>query len=200
MIVSTIARQSRRRGRELLEVIRQATRADLATVGYAGVTFDGVARRAQVSKPVLYRRYRSRAHMIADALVSQLEGAAITASTGSLRDDLRQVFQAFLQPARQVGPENLRALLGDADNYLLDELNDLAFTPAMASLNLAIDAARERGELGAQPVPGLVVLAPAWVLQSELLRGGVDTAFIDQVVDSIALPLYRAAAGDVQGQ
>jgi AcrR family transcriptional regulator len=40
-----------------MSAIRAATRAELADYGYAGVTFEGVARRAQTSKPVLYRRY-----------------------------------------------------------------------------------------------------------------------------------------------
>ncbi len=59
---------TRRRDETLISAIRDATYAELEEHGYSGVTFEGVASRAKTSKPVLYRRYRSRAHMVTDAL------------------------------------------------------------------------------------------------------------------------------------
>ena len=53
MTTTTPRTHSRRRADDLLAAIDHATRAELEDRGYQGVTFDGVARRARTSKPVL---------------------------------------------------------------------------------------------------------------------------------------------------
>ncbi|WP_141871564.1 TetR/AcrR family transcriptional regulator [Microbacterium saperdae] len=68
--------------------IRAATIAELTEHGYAGVSFEGVARRAQTSKPVLYRRYSSRAHLVVDAWSDRAPLTLPALGSGSLRGDL----------------------------------------------------------------------------------------------------------------
>ncbi|MFD0478308.1 TetR/AcrR family transcriptional regulator [Nonomuraea thailandensis] len=55
---------ARRRQVEVDQAILEAAYGELLDRGYAGVTYDGVARRAETSKPVLYRRYPTRASLI----------------------------------------------------------------------------------------------------------------------------------------
>jgi hypothetical protein len=55
---------TRRRNDKLMAAIHEATRAQLAERGYAGVTFEGVARRARTSRSVLYRRAPERLRAI----------------------------------------------------------------------------------------------------------------------------------------
>lgn len=45
-----------------------ATRAMLVDVGYAGTTVEGVARRAGVSRPTIYRRWPSKALLVHEAV------------------------------------------------------------------------------------------------------------------------------------
>ncbi len=184
--------KTRRRGDALVEAIHEATRLELDEKGYAGVNFDGIARRARVSKPVLYRRYRSRAHLVASALVAQLVGVEATTSSGSLRTDLHHIFALYLGPARHVGAVTLRALLGEADDELSAELRDLALVPALASIAAVVEAARERGELGALPPPDSIAQALLAILQSRALHNELDTQSIDDLINDIALPLYAA--------
>lgn len=192
---STQGKSTRRRGAALLADIHKAVRDELDAHGYAGVTFDGVARRARVSKPVLYRRFPNRANMVADALVAELQGAEVTSSTGALRSDLQVVFASFMRPSRAVGPAILRALLGDADEQLMAQVAGLARNPAMASLDAVITAARGRGELGPKPIPESVNNAIASIFQAEALRHAIEEADIERIIDDIAMPLYRLHSG-----
>lgn len=182
---------TRRRGAVLLADIHDAIRAEVMENGYTAITFDGIARRARVSKPVLYRRYPTRAYMVADAFVATLQGAAMTTTTGSLRRDLHNVFENFLQPSRAVGPAALRALLGEADEQLLAHVAGLGHAPALASLRFALAAARDRGELGPAPIPEVVNESIAAIFQSHALRHRIDANDIDSIIDEIALPLYH---------
>ena len=105
-----------------MAAIRDATRAELAESGYAGVTFEGIARRVRTSKPVLYRRYRSRAHMVVDALPGLGLSSEDIPTTQSLRDDLLALFGAVLDNFHVIGIETYRSLIADADEELLNIL------------------------------------------------------------------------------
>ncbi|MFL6072011.1 MAG: helix-turn-helix domain-containing protein, partial [Mycobacteriales bacterium] len=66
------------------QAIRDATRKLLAEQGYAAVTMEGVAARAEVAKTTLYRRWASKAELVADAVAEFLEAVPVT-DQGSLR-------------------------------------------------------------------------------------------------------------------
>ncbi|WP_300265601.1 TetR/AcrR family transcriptional regulator [Microbacterium sp.] len=81
-------RRGEERTRELLEVTLQLA----AEAGYRGLTIEAVARRAQVGKHTIYRRWPSIAQLLLDALnhvwVSDLDYH----SAGNIRSDLREQF------------------------------------------------------------------------------------------------------------
>ena len=56
---------SRRRGQALEDAILDAAWDVLETGGWSGFTFGAVAERAHSSKPVLYRRWRTREELLA---------------------------------------------------------------------------------------------------------------------------------------
>lgn len=64
--------------------------------GYHAVSVQAVARAIGSSRTTIYRRWRSRAHLIADALLNQM-GEAPAADTGSLQGDLRAVVETFVK-------------------------------------------------------------------------------------------------------
>ena len=62
----------------------------LVEKGYTGLTIDGVAARAGVGRPTIYRRWPSKAALAIAALEEAVpQSATPDISTGSLRDDLR---------------------------------------------------------------------------------------------------------------
>ena len=81
--------QTRRRGAELEQAILDAAWEQLIAEGYEHFTIDTVAARARTSKPVLYRRWKTRDDLLR-ATVRHI-GAASAPSipdTGTLRGDL----------------------------------------------------------------------------------------------------------------
>src|SRR5208282_5999061 len=69
--------------------------------GYRAVTIDGIAKNVVRPRSSLYRRWRSKRHLVAYAVVSEL-GEYPAADTGTLRGDLlsavRTLWRAFRGP------------------------------------------------------------------------------------------------------
>jgi TetR/AcrR family transcriptional regulator, regulator of autoinduction and epiphytic fitness len=66
-------------------VVRQAALAELAEAGYGAFTIESVAARAGVGKSTIYRHWRDKAELIADAFQSAHEHAVPDVTTGSAR-------------------------------------------------------------------------------------------------------------------
>src|ERR1700761_6030428 len=196
----TDEKASRRRGSALEAAILDAAWDVLETDGWGGFTFGRVAERAQSSKPVLYRRWRTREELLRATLRRRGEISDSPApDTGSLRGDmiavlteinrLRSSYAAVLSMGRTTGFEALtlspaelrRELLGDRESKMA----------------LIISRAVARGELGRDPLPERVVTLPVDLIRHELLMTMEPAApgGIDQIVDDVFLPLARLSSG-----
>lgn len=130
--------RGRRRDPLTRENVLASTRRILAGQGYDHVTVERVAREAGVSRPTVYRRWPSKAHIVFDAAFQPADSAEILSSTGDFAADLRRFVRAVLEfwrePAvyaaalgilaeRQRDPElSIRA------QQLLDKATQAAFT------------------------------------------------------------------------
>src|SRR5687767_8812771 len=86
---------SRRRGRELEDALLDAAWEELVEVGYARLTFEGVAARAGTSRPVLYRRWLNRSDLAIAAIRRQRwTNPVATPDTGTVRGDLIALLRA----------------------------------------------------------------------------------------------------------
>jgi AcrR family transcriptional regulator len=186
---------TRRRDDVLQAVIREAIRAELAECGYAGVTYDGVARRAATSRSVIYRRYRSRAHMVTDALPS-LHWPHEWHSAGSLRQDLINIFTAILERFHSVGIDTYRRLGAEADDELFDESTALISELVTRTIRHALSDARYRGELGLAPIPEPVEMTLLALVRNEVFftRNPVDEHTLIKLIDTVYLPLLDAVS------
>jgi AcrR family transcriptional regulator len=174
--------------------IRDATRAELAESGYAGVTFEGIARRVRTSKPVLYRRYRSRAHMVVDALPGLGWSSEDIPATQSLRDDLLALFGAVLDNFHVIGIETYRSLIADADEELLNILEAQIAGLADRTIHRALKRARERGEIGLRDIPPRAATVIGVLVRNELFftHNAVDRDTLADMLDTVYLPLIGA--------
>jgi AcrR family transcriptional regulator len=190
------ARDVKRRRDETLETaIHDAIRAELAESGYAGVTFDKVARRAKTSRSVIYRRYRSRAHMVTEALPS-LHWPSQWQSTGSLRQDLLNIFGAILERFYSVGVDTYRRLGAEADDELYEEWTTLISELVTRTIHLALADARDRGEIGPTAIPETVETTLLALVRNEVFftRNTVDDERLSALIDEAYLPLVRTVS------
>ncbi len=84
-------RVGRPRDSRLHDAILAATRDLLLTGGYADLSMESVAARARVGKKTLYRRWSSKAPLVAAAVLEAYGGTGSfpVAETGNIRADLR---------------------------------------------------------------------------------------------------------------
>lgn len=71
--------------------VRDATLAELAAYGYAGLTVEAVAARSGVHKTTVYRRWGGVDGLVVDALALADEDDWAPPDTGSFDDDLREL-------------------------------------------------------------------------------------------------------------
>ncbi|UGT61706.1 TetR/AcrR family transcriptional regulator [Nocardia asteroides] len=121
----------------------------LTEVGYADLTMAAIADRAGTSRPAVYRRWPSKAHLVHEAVFREADTSAV-AATGALETDLRAVVTrtvALLTSplARLAVP----GLIGEAaaDATLNQRLLDRFAVQGWRGLDGHLAAAIERGEL-----------------------------------------------------
>lgn len=129
--------RGRPRDPRMNDTILAATRRLLSRDGYEGVSIDAIAREASVSRPTVYRRWPSKAHLVFAAVFDTAEAGNVLVSTGVFETDLRRFIRGVFDFWRR--PEVAAATMGiladrhrDADLYirtqqLLDERTRAGF-------------------------------------------------------------------------
>lgn len=129
--------------------VLSATVELLADTGYPGLQVSAIARRAGTSKPAIYRRWPSKAHLVHEA-VFPISAATEIPDAGSLRADLREMVcrtRAVLStPAAAAA---LPGLIGEmaADPTLHSALLERFAGLIGGGLSELLDKAAARGEV-----------------------------------------------------
>jgi len=129
--------------REVVAAVLEALRRR----GYRAVTIEGIARKVKRARTSLYRRWPSKRHLVAYAVLSEL-GERPAADTGVLRRDLEAavgtLWRAFSGPLGRA----LAGLVADMaeDSELADTLRRNVLARRRQSMRQAFARARARGE------------------------------------------------------
>ena len=191
---------TRRRGSALEAAILDAAWDVLITDGWNGFTFAGVAERSHSSKPVLYRRWRSREELLRATLRRQGEILPREVpDTGSLRGDTVALLTAVNQLRSSVAAIMSMRLSAQFQEFGLSpaELRRELVGDRESSMDVIVARAIARGELGPKTPPARVVSLPVDLLRHELLMTLEPAApqTINQIVDDVFLPLARVSSG-----
>ncbi|GAB2975536.1 TetR/AcrR family transcriptional regulator [Streptomyces pseudoechinosporeus] len=153
---------------DVTEAIRAAVFEELAAVGYARMSIEGIARRAGVGKTAVYRRWRSKLHLVLD-LVSAIAVQGLPApDTGTLEGDLRLLYEV-----------TARALRHPVASQIIPDLQaEAARNPDIAQ---AMQKALREGQEGV--ASGIVAAAE----RRGEVRMGIDD---EMALDLISGPLY----------
>jgi AcrR family transcriptional regulator len=165
----------------------------LAERGYDQLTIEAVAARARAGKATIYRRWRSKADLVVDAL-NDLKPAPIDLpDTGSLAEDIRAYFQA----AAVSGPDNAFPLIAGLaapllrDRELAPAFREHFVQPRVSRLQVLLDRAAARGETDHKRNADLLcAIFPALMLHHTVFDGDPpDIAFVRRIVEEILIPL-----------
>ncbi|MFJ9734483.1 TetR/AcrR family transcriptional regulator [Streptomyces sp. NPDC101171] len=153
---------------DVTEAIRAAVFEELAAVGYARMSIEGIARRAGVGKTAVYRRWRSKLHLVLDVVSALAVLGLPVPDTGSLEGDLRLLYGI-----------TSRALRHPVASQIIPDLQaEAARSPEIA------EALQKAVRDGQDSVASKIVAAAE---QRGEVRSGVDA---DLALDLISGPLY----------
>src|SRR5215472_11978754 len=131
------------------DAILQATLELVAEIGYDRLTIDAVAARARAGKATVYRRWPSKAELVAEACTCVVLEGLEPPDTGSIRTDMIAIAENIWVrsgpvPRAAVMAGLMSALLGNPD--LRDAVQHTTRAPATVVAPV-IQAAVERGEI-----------------------------------------------------
>ncbi|MBU3064694.1 TetR/AcrR family transcriptional regulator [Nocardia sp. NEAU-G5] len=114
--------------------VLEAARDLLVEKGYAATSIDAIAARAGVSRPAIYRRWPSKAHLIAKAVFPDVGSDRIAPD---LLAEIGQIIRGTIQlfgsaPAREAMPGLMTEMRGDATLY--DKLSARLDSPTRREL------------------------------------------------------------------
>ena len=130
--------------------ILEATRTLLVERGYDGTSIDAIATESGVGRPTIYRRWRSKAHIVHDAIYPSIEPADVGPGDFSARIGLliAGAYALFGQPAARAGVPGLMAATR-SDQELRQRLVTEQLDPVRAALRHMLDEGIASGEVRA---------------------------------------------------
>ena len=187
--------RSRRRGKALEAAIFQVVLQELAETGYVNFSIERIAARAGTSKPVIYRRWPTRARLVYAALrANQPVLSSEAPDTGTVRGDLMVILNGGSEMLNAVSPEVIfgliAELLHESDSSLFAEVrerNEKIMTEILAR-------GVGRGEIAAEKLTPRLAALPFDLVRYQLMipRQPISAPDIEEIIDRIFLPLVHA--------
>jgi AcrR family transcriptional regulator len=211
MSTPVAARPGRRRDESLTRAILEATLALLREQGYDGLSIEAIARRAGVSRPTIYKRWRSLSDLALDAarLTPDLgrafpEGLIPVPDTGSLRGDLLAIARDGVALLRSLDERGILTGLfaGIVADPALGPVFRSGFLDRDAErLHAVFERARRRGELrdGVDPSIGLEMLVAFGFHRIVIVRDSLEESVFERAVDVLVAGLTNAGDGSPDG-
>ena len=186
--------QTRRRGAELEAAILDAAWEQLIAEGYEHFTIDTVTARARTSKPVLYRRWKTREDLLRATV--RHRGAADSPpspDTGTLRGDLLALL-THANTDRNPMVALVSSMLGSYYNQTGPtpaELRDAFLSQRGSTVERVVMRAVERGEIDPARLTPRIIALPFDLFRNEMMMTlmPVPDHVLRQIVDDIFIPL-----------
>ncbi len=188
---------SRRRGAVLERAILDAALDQLGTVGWNGLTMEGVAAGAQTGKAAVYRRWPSKEDLVADALRAGLPSFDTVPDLGSVREDLLELCRRAREAMYSRPGAALRSVIHECDSVQAERFYAVIITgvvePTLEVLRKVISRGIERGEVRREAANGYVCDAiPAMMMyRSKICASEWTDQELEEMIDQLMVPLLR---------
>lgn len=158
--------------------------------GYDRLSVDSVASTARASKATLYRRWPTKAELVAAAFVEGTRQPVVDPDTGTLRGDLRQIGEAIrIHIGAHAGA--LRAILVKLPRSanLADLVRQQFLDQPRESIQRAHARAVDRGEVRGKVNEEFWDLLPGYLIYKTILTGRAPSRrAVQHVVDTVLMP------------
>ncbi|NNN35125.1 TetR/AcrR family transcriptional regulator [Streptomyces sp. S3(2020)] len=191
----------RRRGAVLERAILDAALEQLSTVGWRGLTMEGVAAGAQTGKAAVYRRWPSKEDLVADALQSGLPIIETAPDLGGVREDLLELCRQAREAMYSRPGFALRAVIHECDPIQAERFHGVIFDgvvePTIRLLREVITRGIERQEVRSDAANSYVFDAiPAMMMyRSKMCGSEWSDQDLEEMIDQLMVPLLRTSNG-----
>ena len=191
----------RRRGAVLERAILDAALEQLSTVGWNGLTMEGVAAGAQTGKAAVYRRWPSKEDLVADALQAGLPRFEKAPDLGSVREDLLQLCRQAREAMFSRPGFAVRAVIHECDPTQAERFHSVIFDgivePTVKLLREVIARGIERNEVRPDAANSYVFDAiPAMMMyRSKMCGSEWGDRDLEEMIDQLMVPLLRSSGG-----
>jgi AcrR family transcriptional regulator len=171
------------------DAVLRATVELLGTSGYADLSVDAIAKRAATSKPAIYRRWPSKAHLVHEAVFPISEATELP-DTGSLEGDVREMVRrstgVLTTPAARAAMPGLLAEMA-TDPTLHSKLLDRFGDVTSLGMTERLDDAAKRGEVRTDVSAADLVEAIAGMALMAIITGNhaLDDAWVERTATLI---------------
>lgn len=173
--------------------ILNAALAELREHGYSQTNMNDIAARAGVGKAAIYRRWSSKAALMADALVYWRPDLLTddAPNTGSLKGDLDAIVERTARNDDTLISNELMlrvALEAMRDPELASVLDELMVFKGRRLMTTILDQAIQRGEASEQDWSLVADVLTAMALMRVISGQALDAAYVRDVIDALILP------------
>lgn len=188
--------RGRPRSPETRAKILKAAYEMLNEVGFMDLTIEGVAARAEVGKPTIYRRWKTKAALAMDAFLEAVTPEIAFPDTGLVQNDFREQMQKIVKLMNSPRGEVLANVIGcgQADEELIAAFRENWLTPRREDAKRIFQRGVERGELRADVDVEIAIDAlysPLFyrlLLKHQSLTKNFVNELVDVVMKGIAKP------------
>ena len=172
------------RSARVVAAVHTATLELLAETGYESLQLPDVAKRAQVNKTTVYRRWPTKTALVADLLTSFTQRKVATPDTGSLQGDLEQLLSDIVTTLadRAIRAVLYAALTGADDSDDVRTTQTRFWEERFRRSGAVVDRAITRGELppGTDPRAVLEMAASPVYFRALFTVDAVTPAYLSE--------------------
>ncbi|MFH8792055.1 TetR/AcrR family transcriptional regulator [Streptomyces sp. NPDC017941] len=191
------AASSRRRGLVLERAILDSALDQLSTVGWSGLTMEGVAAGAQTGKAAVYRRWPSKQDLVVDALRAGLPKPEDVPDCGSVREDLLRMCRQMRSAMTSRTGYALMAVIHECDTATAKRFQEVivasVIEPSVELIRQVMRRGIERGEVRSAATDEFVCdVIPAMMMYRSKVCASEwsDEEFI-RLIDQVVMPMLR---------
>lgn len=188
--------QGRPRLTEVDQAILSAALRLIARDGYVGMTMDGVAEEAGVSKATIYLRFRHKPDL-ATAAIGELKVRPAPEETGDLVADLRSRLTNWKRSVHELGLQIVGTMLTEEQRHpeFLQLLRERIMRPRRRLIREVLQHAIDRGEVRPDADLEVVIEMLFGSFYARQLAGADADTWPDDVIQTV-LPGLARASGD----
>ncbi|WP_019507270.1 TetR/AcrR family transcriptional regulator [Pleurocapsa sp. PCC 7319] len=181
--------RGRPRSPETREKILKATYEILNEVGFMDLTIEGVAAKAGVGKPTIYRRWKTKAALAMDAFLEFVTPEIAFPDSGKAKEDFRKQMQKIVKLMNSPKGEVLASVIGcgQSNNELIAAFRDNWLIPRREDAKRIFQGGVERGELRKDINADVAIDALYSPLFYRLLlkHQPLTNEFVDELIDAV---------------